>query len=1334
MGDFGGDLKDKQKRSFLRATLPFLPRRALHGARIVRVKGKAWLVSFMLATTALGGSVLSAWAEPASAVLEVEDTGNFARMVITFPDRSLLPPYEASISTSVLRISFPEGIAADVDDVPEALMDYVSIARADPDGAALRFALRQPVNINSMEAGEKLFIDLLPASYEGRPPSLPQDVVDELARRAAEALERIRVLEEANALEDQEIKVKLRVGRHPTFTRLIFDWNVQVGSAFERNGNNIRVKFDQAADLDLSQFKASLPGTVLDVGSKTRDNDLIFNMIVDPSVDVRSFQEGKQLIVDVTPEDIGQLDPRVTEVRDELFGNDDVPQGASNVINTLGTKDAAPSAIVPAVSAVVDQAPVAAPGSLFPTPQPVQTAQTSVNDGLDFPQMPLPVAKPELERIGDPVDRLAPADIPQSKPSEEDLQAEVGKEPEPVEAVVVNAQPVRRVKPEPAPETDVAPVAEVIPETDLIAEVVNAGGQTSIPVTPASEQDARATAVPAAAAVVADAEEELPIARRASAETIIQEENDAAARVVGVETYRIGDTVRLVFPFEHEVGAAVFRRDEKVWAVFDSEEHLDGRGIPAVLSDLARKVELDEVDGAQVLRFDLKRTTLISIEYQDDAWAITLGPSISTKTEPVDVERNVQGDGSNVLRLPFGASGRLHVLTDKSVGDRIYVVSGPAPVRGILKSHRFPQVQILRSSQGLAVVPSADGIDVELSGEDLVISRPDGLKISNRGLSKGTTIGAHVKDPTQPGLIEFAQLDQQKPEDYMQGLRAHEDAIAKADPEQLSGPRLDMARFFLSSGFAQEAIGTLRIMEEDDPLIEKDATFNVMMGAAQMLASRPGEALEYLAAPELASSPDAAVWRTFAHSSLGDWQGAHANLGRGLAVMANYPVMLQVYFNLAAAKTHLALGNYGRALGALSQIEPSDVNEEQAIQYDLLRGRIADASGRSQEALDVYDLVVRSSDGPEAAEAKFLSVKLRYRDGLIDADEALSELEGLAASWRGDETELKTLRLMAQLHAQEGNYRRAFEAMSQAVQSDAGAEITSNIQQEMGSVFATLFLEGRAQALEPVKALALFYDFRELVPAGRQGDEMARMLASRLIDMDLLDQAASVLRHQIDKRLKGAARAQIAADLAVVYLLNRKPEEALRVLSQTRQGQLPAALQRQRNIVEARALSESGRPDLALELVRNMSGSDVDRLRADTLWSARSWRKAGEQLEQMNGSRWSDEVPLADHERVDVIRAAIAYTLAEDSLGLERLRQKYSQKMSESPQAETFEIVTRPIDDRGVEFLNVAKSVGGGDSLVSFLEEYRRQYLSATPIIPTEEAWLYPEDGDGGAA
>ena len=61
-----------------------------------------------------------------------------------------------------------------------------------------------------------------------------------------------------------------------------------------------------------------------------------------------------------------------------------------------------------------------------------------------------------------------------------------------------------------------------------------------------------------------------------------------------------------------------------------------------------------------------------------------------------------------------------------------------------------------------------------------------------------------------------------------------------------------------------------------------------------------------------------------------------------------------------------------------------------------------------------------------------------------------------------------------------------------------------------------------------IDALSLFYDFRDLTPIGRRGDEMIRKLADRLVSVDLLDQAAELLQHQVDNRLQGAARAQVA--------------------------------------------------------------------------------------------------------------------------------------------------------------------------------------------------------------
>src|SRR5665213_8730 len=116
----------------------------------------------------------------------------------------------------------------------------------------------------------------------------------------------------------------------------------------------------------------------------------------------------------------------------------------------------------------------------------------------------------------------------------------------------------------------------------------------------------------------------------------------------------------------------------------------------------------------------------------------------------------------------------------------------------------------------------------------------------------------------------------------------------------------------------------------------------------------------------------------------------------------------------------------------------------------------------------------------------------------------------------------------------------------------------------------------------------MFYDFRDLTPIGRRGDEMIRRLTDRLVSVDLLDQAAELLQHQVDHRLQGAARAQVATRLAVIYLMDRKPDKALKALQLTRIADLSSELRSQRLLLEARALSDLGRHDMALEVIAAM--------------------------------------------------------------------------------------------------------------------------------------------------
>jgi hypothetical protein len=72
-------------------------------------------------------------------------------------------------------------------DMAATLPSYLTIGRVDPDRKGVRFGLRSTVSVHSMEAGEKLFIDMLPAGWQGLPPALPPSVVAELTQRAKDA-------------------------------------------------------------------------------------------------------------------------------------------------------------------------------------------------------------------------------------------------------------------------------------------------------------------------------------------------------------------------------------------------------------------------------------------------------------------------------------------------------------------------------------------------------------------------------------------------------------------------------------------------------------------------------------------------------------------------------------------------------------------------------------------------------------------------------------------------------------------------------------------------------------------------------------------------------------------------------------------------------------------------------------------------------------------------------------------------------------------------------------------------------------------------------------------
>ena len=122
---------------------------------------------------------------------------------------------------------------------------------------------------------------------------------------------------------------------------------------------------------------------------------------------------------------------------------------------------------------------------------------------------------------------------------------------------------------------------------------------------------------------------------------------------------------------------------------------------------------------------------------------------------------------------------------------------------------------------------------------------------------------------------------------------------------------------------------------------------------------------------------------------------------------------------------------------------------------------------------------------------------------------------------------------------------------------------------------------------------------------------MVRKLVRRLVDVDLLDQAAELLKYQADNRLDGVPKAQVATDLALIYLMDKKPEQAIEAINSSRTTILPAALNAQRRLIEARAWAGVGRYDSALEILEKDASKDAQELRAEITWKQKNWAAAG---------------------------------------------------------------------------------------------------------------------------
>lgn len=758
------------------------------------------------------------------------------------------------------------------------------------------------------------------------------------------------------------------------------------------------------------------------------------------------------------------------------------------------------------------------------------------------------------------------------------------------------------------------------------------------------------------------------------------------------------DIATLRFSWHEVVPAAVYRRGGTLWVIFAAPTKADLSEVELRGKAAIEKIEQVSDPAATVLRIRTRKGLEPSVRRLDNDWVLDFKAQELHPDVPITVAADA---AAHRIVFEMRAPAVPIAFADPEVGDHLLIVPTVEIGRGLASEAGVVDVNALVSLQGLVLRPNREGVAAKIVPTGIEVTGPKGLLLSDETDRRLGTAG-NVRR-----LFDFAAWREHGDQSFLDRRSELERKVASVPPSARSQSRLALAEFYFAQGYAAETLGVLDAIERDDPHFATDRLVRAIKGAAELLNDNLDMAAQELGRPGLDGEPEVALWRGSLAAANGDWPTAAKQFTSGIALLTSYPKKMRNRLALQAAEA-LIRTDQAQAAGALIDLVERDrpgLGDHAMAQY--LVGLQAQAEGDLTSALETWQQVATLNDRPSRARALKDRTLALLDAGKISRSDAIQQLDGLRFSWRGGTLEFELLQSLGTLLLADGDVRRGLDVLSQAVGNFPQNPATPRVKQQMVDAFTSVFTGKIANEVSPLKALALYDEFTDLVPPGAPGEEIVHHLADRLIAVDLLDQADTLLEDRVTHRLAGVEKAHAATELALIRLLDHRPDAAVKALDISVDGNLPIDLVHRRAQLRAHALADLGKPKEALAALDGDSSKDADRMRADIYWKTQDWADAAQVFERLVPVA-TDGAKLGDGDAHLVLNWAAALTLAGDRAGLARLNQSFGTAMAGTSFASAFQLITG--DDSAVASAGPrerAKQLAEIDQLKDFAAKLR---------------------------
>ncbi len=740
------------------------------------------------------------------------------------------------------------------------------------------------------------------------------------------------------------------------------------------------------------------------------------------------------------------------------------------------------------------------------------------------------------------------------------------------------------------------------------------------------------------------------------------------------------ESTNIIFPWDKPVNMASYIKNDHLYVIFDKK-------IPATIKLLNNYINSQVIEHALIDNF-----YIYDIEKKSTCLVFKLiGKNIDKKYISVFKDHNsvgikissqkVQQKIINFLSKPFEiptatiefntqelGESKIISFIDPINGDKTTILAVENYQYSIKNYFSYVDLDIMSTAQGIAIAEKSDGLIFNKDNNLFSIISKYGLNISSKYNSSDSNSIYQTAGFSR--LPEFENNDgilTLKPyekdfKNYVEAEKILKKKLYDSSIDEQYKFRINLALLNLANGFYPEAKTYLKYSSINNNLLKNKFDFLLVYAVSKFMVE------DYKGADKTINKIDLSTVPAKNLDEVRFWQDIislpnekDSNLSNNLTeifsksnevFLNQYPKNILTKLKLFELKFLIKNNYFNAAQNTVKELSEFQLKgEEEAEMYY----EIANLQKHSLNHKAQFKFLTKCKDIPNSlyysSKCEFDYIDYEFKNKIIDVDVAINKLQMLDFKIRNSDMEIEVLNKIAELYLMKEDYINSLLTW-RIIHKYFPDKVDSLIAREnMTKTFTSIFLTTAGEKYSAFEKVAIFDEFSDLNPIGSEGDKIALKLSDNLIQLDLLQRAASILKHQYKFRLIGYQKEATLNKLLEVYLELNRPKDVIKYLDAESSNNLSGQIKVSRNYLYAEALSQIEEYDKAIEILEGDLSNPADLVRANVYWKLKNWNAFNDNSEPYIYSLINNQQSLSNDDAEKILKQSISYSF----LGRKRL-------------------------------------------------------------------------------